>query len=293
MTFPAPSHVLDGGLALLQIHTIFGEPTSSPGWPLQPMTDAERAGLDAYRAGQPVAANPFGDKTYPEARKRAQWTHGYEQGTEHWYNSPLIEALIVSSIRLGVGFAISIVIGAAIGALAWRFKAIDDFIGPVLLGIQTLPSICWVPLAMIIFGINEQGIMFVLAMGSFSAVAIALRDGLRAIPPLYQQAGRMMGARGWRLYWYVLLPASMPALATSLRQGFSFAWRSLMGAELILTAIKFKGLGMLLSVARDSTAVEQVIALLIVMILIGMFTDRWIFAKLQKRISQRFGLTPR
>jgi NitT/TauT family transport system permease protein len=299
ITFPAPSHVLDGTLALLQIQTRFGEPVSTPGWPRQELSEPERAGLAAYRAGQPASANPYAQKpgepelSYNEARKEAQWERGYQDGTKNIFNSPLVEALLVSSVRLGAGFALSIVLGAVIGVLAWRFQPIDDFLGPVLLGIQTLPSICWVPLAMIFFGITEQGILFVLAMGSFSAVAIALRDGLRAIPPLYQQAGRMMGARGWRLYLHVLLPASLPALATSLRQGFSFAWRSLMGAELILTAINFKGLGYRLTIARDAPAVEQVIALLLIMILIGMLTDRWIFAKLQKRISQRFGLLPR
>src|SRR6185436_13582705 len=108
-----------------------------------------------------------------------------ESGSQGFWNSNLVQGLIVSSLRLAAGFAVSILIGAIIGALAWRFAAIDDFIGPVLLGIQTLPSICWIPLAIIFFGINEWGILFVLAMGSFSAVAIALRDGLRSIPPLF------------------------------------------------------------------------------------------------------------
>lgn len=209
-----------------------------------------------------------------------------------WYERPLVEALLSSTARLLVGFAISIVVGGVIGALVWRYQPLDDFIGPVLLGVQTLPSVCWVPLGILMVGLNERGILFVLVLGSFSAIAIALRDGLRAIPPLYQQAGRMMGARGLKLYWYVLLPASLPALATSLRQGFSFAWRSLMGGELILHLTPH-GLGHRLSMARDLSAVEQVVALLIVMILIGMLTDRWVFAKLQRRVSARFGLAPR
>lgn len=289
VSFPAPSHVLDGTLALMNVKTTFGEPLHArwPG-PKRDLYPAEKDGLDAYRAGKAIADNPNPIGTV----EATQWRKGFEAGTEHWWNSPLAEALLVSSVRLAIGFVLSIVIGALIGALAWRFPAIDDFIGPVLLGIQTLPSVCWVPLAIILFSFDERAILFVLAMGSFSAVAIALRDGLRAIPPLYQQAGRMMGAHGWKLYAYVLLPASMPALATSLRQGFSFAWRSLMGAELILV-VKYHGLGHQLSVGRETGAVEQVVALLIVMILIGMLTDRWVFAILQRRISARFGLAPR
>jgi NitT/TauT family transport system permease protein len=289
VSFPSPSHVLDGTLSLLNIKTTFGEPWHER-WPgsKRDLYPAERQGLDSYNAGKTLDDNPFSAGTV----EATQWRKGFEGGTRHWWNSPLAEALLVSTIRLAIGFTISIMVGAIIGALAWRFEPVDEFIGPVLLGIQTLPSVCWVPLAIILFGFDETAIMFVLAMGSFAAVAIALRDGLRAIPPLYQQAGRMMGARGWRLYRYVLLPASLPALATSLRQGFSFAWRSLMGAELILV-VSYHGLGHQLSVGRETGAVEQVVALLIIMILIGMLTDRWIFAKLQKRISQRFGLIPR
>jgi NitT/TauT family transport system permease protein len=289
VSFPAPSHVLDGGLALLNVKTTFGEPLH-PRWPGQAreMYPAEKDGLAAYRAGKAMADNPNPLGTV----EATQWRKGFEAGTEHWWNSPLAEALLVSTVRLAIGFLLSIVIGALIGVLAWRLPAVDDFIGPVLLGIQTLPSVCWVPLAIILFSFDEKAIMFVLAMGSFSAVAIALRDGLRAIPPLYQQAGRMMGAKGWKLYAHVLLPAAMPALATSLRQGFSFAWRSLMGAELILV-VKYHGLGHQLSVGRETGAVEQVVALLIIMILIGMLTDRWVFAILQRRISARFGLAPR
>jgi NitT/TauT family transport system permease protein len=155
--------------------------------------------------------------------------------------------------------------------------------------LQTLPSVCWVPLAILVFKINESGIMFVLVMGSFFAIALALRDGLRTIPPIYQQAGLMMGAQGWRLYRYVLLPASLPALAGSLRQGFSFAWRSLMGAELMFM-VERHGLGFVLHQGREFVDVAQVVAVMGVMVVIGMAADRWLFASLQQRIGHRFGL---
>jgi NitT/TauT family transport system permease protein len=203
---------------------------------------------------------------------------------------PLIQAPLVSILRLLTGFSISIALGAFLGLTMWRWQELDKFLGPLFLGLQTLPSVCWVPLAILIFGINEYGIHFVLVMGSFFAIAIALRDGLATIPPIYRRAGLMLGATGWKLYCYVLLPASLPALATSLRQGFSFAWRSLMGAELMFTVQKH-GLGFLLDTGRNFADVAQVVSVMIVMVLIGMTADRLAFAKLQHRVQTRFGLT--
>jgi NitT/TauT family transport system permease protein len=206
-----------------------------------------------------------------------------------WIGSPLVIANLVSAVRLGVGFLLSIALGGALGLAMWRWKELDQFLGPLFLGLQTLPSVCWVPLGILVFGINESSVLFVLVMGSFFAIAIALRDGLKAIPPLYQRAGLMLGARGWKMYRYVLIPASMPAFASSLRQGFSFAWRSLLGAELIL-AVEHQGLGFLLSTGRENGDIAKVVAVMIMMVLIGMLADRLIFAKLQIAVHRRFGL---
>lgn len=251
--FPAPSHVLDATLDMLNIRTYFGQPPHR-GWPFRP-------------ANQP-----------PDTRPR-----------QPIYRSPLVIAQLVSGTRLVVGFAISILIGAALGLLMWRFRGVDEFFGPLFLGMQTLPSVCWIPLAILTFGINESGILFVLVMGSCFAIAIALRDGLRTIPPVYQKAGLMLGAGGWRLYRYVLLPASLPAMTSSLRQGFSFAWRSLMGAELIFMVAQH-GLGFLLHIGREFSDISQVIAVMAMMVIVGMIVDRWFFAVLEQRVHTRFGL---
>lgn len=253
--FPAPSHVLDATLSLLNARTAFGDPVS-PHWP---------------RPAGESSGGPLG---------------------RPWYRAQLVEAVAASAVRLLTGFTCSIVLGVMLGLAMWRWDELDRFLGPLFLGMQTLPSVCWVPLAVLTFGLNERGILFVLVMGSFFAIAIALRDGLRTIPPLYQRAGLMMGARGWKLYRYVLLPASLPAMTSSLRQGFSFAWRSLMGAELIL-AVERHGLGFLLEMGRNLSDVAQVVAVLIIMVMIGMAADRWGFAKLQQRVQARFGLAGR
>lgn len=249
--FPAPTHVLDAILSMLSIQTSFGEPVV-PGWP-------GAFALSLFKI-----------------------TH-----------SPLPIALLTSISRLLVGFAISFIVGALFGLAMWRSKSVDELLGPLFLGLQTLPSVCWVPLAILLpkLGISERGLLFVLVMGSLFAMAIALRDGLRAIPPVYQRAGLMLGARGWRMYRYVLLPASLPALASSLRQGFSFAWRSLMGAEMIF-AVQNRGLGFLLASGREYADIAQVVAVMAAMVMLGMVVDRFGFARIERRIHMRFGLVP-
>ena len=246
---------------MLRIHTAFGNPIRTPNW-------------------------PFPEE---EPTNSAHSSHGAWQRTIQVATSPLVRANLISLGRLLAGFGFSILLGGAVGLAMWRWAALDQFLGPPLLGLQTLPSVCWVPLAILLLGINERAILFVLVMGSFCAIAIALRDGLRVIPPLFPRAGLMLGARGWKLYRYVLLPASLPALATSLRQGFSFAWRSLMGAELILV-VEHHGLGFLLQNGRDFSDVAQVVAVMIMMVVIGMLADRWLFARIQARVQARFGL---
>jgi len=248
--FPAPSHVLDATLNMVNVHTYFGEPVAE-GWPW-------------HKAGSQTKV--FGGG-----------------------KSELLSAIAVSGARLLVGFAVSLVLGTLLGMAMWRFDFLDRLFGPVFLGMQTLPSVCWVPLAILTLGINESAILMVLVLGSCFATAIALRDGLRTIPPIYQRAGEMLAARGWRLYRFVLLPASLPAVASSLRQGFSFAWRSLMGAELILV-LQNRGLGFLLNMGREFADVAQVVAVMVIMIAIGMVVDRWVFAVIERRVRRRFGL---
>jgi NitT/TauT family transport system permease protein len=252
--FPAPSHVLDASLNLLNVRTGFGQ-DFGPGWP-----------------GTPPAPPRIGD-------------------SDAIATSPLIVANLTSLTRLAVGFGLSVAIGAALGLAMWRLRWLDSLLGPAFLGLQTIPSVCWVPLAILTFRIDERAILFVTVMGSFFAVAIALRDGLKGIPPVYGRAGLMLGARGWKLYRYVLLPACLPALASSLRQGFGFAWRSLLGGELLIY-VQRHGLGYLLHVGREFGDVAQVVAIMFVMVLIGMLADRLIFGRLESRIHRRFGLTP-
>jgi sulfonate transport system permease protein len=201
----------------------------------------------------------------------------------------LQSALIVSAMRLLSGFALSTLLGMLLGLALWRWAWLDATFGGFFLGLQTLPSVCWVPLSVLVFGLSETAIVFVLVMGSAFAMAVGFRDGLRTISPIYEKAGRMLGARGWELYVHVVLPASMPAFVSSLRQGFSFAWRSLMGAELIFM-VRAHGVGYLLYEGREFSDIAQVLATMTAMVLFGMLFDRAAFAPLEKWVHARFGL---
>jgi NitT/TauT family transport system permease protein len=255
--FPAPSHVVDAALAMLNIHSGFGEPFTA-NWP---------------HAAAPPAASPA--------------STGVLMG---FLTSPLLSALAVSGVRLAIGFGVSLVVGLIAGVLLWRSKFLNALLGPLFLGLQTLPSVCWVPLAVLTLGIGERGVLSVLILGSVFSMAIALRDGLGGVPPIYRAAGTMLGASGLRLYTSVLLPACLPALAGTLRQGFSFAWRSLLGAELILMT-QHRGLGFLLGAGRDFADVAQVVAMMAIMVAVGMAADRWVFAAIEKQVKLRFGLS--
>ncbi len=250
--FPAPSHVVDAVLNLVGVKSYFGD------------------ALDGVEGPWPFHGQGLVLEGPP-------------------WKCQLLTALGVSLVRLAIGFAISIGVGLAIGLAMFRFKFIDALLGPLFLGLQTLPSVCWVPLAVLAIGINETGILFVTVMGSCFAFAITLRDGLRTTPPIYRSAGLVFGAHGLRFYTQVMLPAGLPALAGALRSGFSFAWRSLMGGELIFV-LKQHGVGHLLATGREYGDVAQVVASMILMVLIGMAADRLLFAPVERRVRARFGL---
>lgn len=192
----------------------------------------------------------------------------------------------VSMRRLMVGYAISLVAGVALGVLVGRKRWAEDTIGSLLLGLQTLPSICWLPLAIIWFGLSENAIQFVVIMGALLAVAIHTDDGVKSIPPIYEKAGRNMGARGLTLLWRVILPASLPSIMSGAKLGWSFAWRSLMAAELLYVSL---GLGQLLMMGRELNDMAQVIAVMVIIIVLGLLMDHLIFGRLERRVRRRWG----
>ncbi len=193
-----------------------------------------------------------------------------------------------SLARLAMGYGISLLIGLPLGLAAGRIKAIDQTMGALMLGLQTLPSICWLPLALLWFGLNERAIVFVVVMGAVLSVTLAAQDGVKNVRPLYLLAAKNMGARGFNLYARVILPAAFPAILTGMKLGWSFAWRSLMAGELLYGNV---GLGQLLMMGRELNDMSQVLAVMLVIVALGLFVDRLVFAPIERRVRARWGLT--
>lgn len=202
-------------------------------------------------------------------------------------DNTLAVAIATSLRRLAIGYFISLVIGVVIGLLIVKYKYIDENFSSLILGLQTLPSICWLPFAILWYGLNENAIIFVITIGSTFAIAIATESGIKNINPLYMKAARTMGARGIKLYLNVIIPAALPAVITGMKQGWSFAWRALMSGEMLSAT---KGLGQVLMVGRDLADISQVMAVMIVILILGLAFDKIIFGKLEKNIRHKCGL---
>lgn len=150
-----------------------------------------------------------------------------------------------------------------------------------------LTSICWFPLAILWFGLSEFSILFIVGMGTFFSVVNSTVAGVKNVPPLYLRAGLNMGAHGYVLLWEVVLPAALPSILSGLKQGWSFAWRSLMAAELLFVNL---GLGHLLSVGRELNDMSQVLAVVLVILIIGIAVEMGVFAPLERHLRVRWGL---
>jgi len=192
-----------------------------------------------------------------------------------------------SMIRLMIGLAIAIAGGVVLGIFMARIEIVNQTIGSLVLGLQSIPSIAWVPLAILWFGLTDAGIIFVTAIGAIFAVTINTYTGVKNIDPNYIAAARNMGAKGSQLITAVLLPAAFPYMISGFKQGWAFAWRGVIGAELLFS---FLGLGFLLNVGRQLIDVSQVIAIMIVIMGIGVLVDGFVFKKIENKVMFRWGL---
>jgi NitT/TauT family transport system permease protein len=201
----------------------------------------------------------------------------------------LAEASLVTLERLLIGYAIGVLIGLPLGLITSTSDIFQDTIGALALGLQTLPSVCWIPLALLWFGQTEAAMLFVVIMGTVGSVVIATSTGARSIPPIYARLARTMGSKGLDKWTRVILPASLPFLVTGMKQGWAFAWRSLMAAEIYVTILTGFGLGHLLHYGRELSAMDQVIGIMLVIIVIGLVTDKTLFAPWERFMHRRWG----
>jgi NitT/TauT family transport system permease protein len=200
-------------------------------------------------------------------------------------------AIAISMKRMLIGYSISVVLGMILGIGIASNKFLEETVGGLLVSLQSLPSICWVPLAILWFGLSEKAILFVVLMGSLLSVTIAMEDGRKQMPKIYGMAGRNLGASGLRLFWSVLLPASLPFIMNGMKQGWAFAWRSLISGEMIRVSLGL-GLGDLLMTGRDLNDMNMVLAVMVLIVALGFLVDGIVFRTMERRLQQKYGLTP-
>jgi len=201
----------------------------------------------------------------------------------------LWHAIATTAQRAVIGFGLAVLIGGVIGALVSRIRPLRAAVGSLITGLQTMPSIAWFPFAIILFGISTTAILFVIIMGAAPSVANGLIAGVDYTPPLLLKAGTMMGLRRLSLWRYLILPASLPAFVAGLKQGWAFAWRSLMAGELLVIIANQPSLGVLLSTDQDQSDMVSATAIIIVILVIGILVDQ-LFGLADRGIRRRWGL---
>ena len=208
----------------------------------------------------------------------------YELVTEG-FMLPSIQATL---FRMGIGFSIAGAIGLTIGLFMGMSAIAHACMKSLFLGLQTLPTAAWAPLSLLIFGLKDQGIYFVIVMSAAPAIAIATADGILNIPPIYLRAARTLGTPGVMMPFRIIIPAALPAIVTGIKLGWTLGWHGAVSAELIKSVV---GLGFLLNMGRELNDAAQVFAIMIVTILFGLLLDRFLFGIFEHRIRKRWGLT--
>ena len=204
--------------------------------------------------------------------------------------SDLPTAVAITLRRAAVGFGLALVIGCVVGVAIVQVRALRIAASSFVTGLQTMPSIAWFPLAILLFGLSEQAILFVVILGAAPSIANGLISGVDQIPRILLRAGRMLGARGVASYRHIVLPAALPSFVGGLKQGWAFAWRSLMAGELLVIIANHPSLGVLLSTDQDQADMASATAIIIVILVLGIIVHS-LFSLADGAIRRRWGLT--
>ncbi|MFJ9123690.1 MULTISPECIES: ABC transporter permease [unclassified Streptomyces] len=208
-----------------------------------------------------------------------------------WLQGTLLDSIWTSVSRGLFGFLLALVIGTPLGLLVARVRFVRSAIGPILSGLQSLPSVAWVPPAVIWLGLNDSMMYAVILLGAVPSIANGLVAGVDQIPPLYLRAGQTLGATGLRGAWHIVMPGALPGYLAGLKQGWAFSWRSLMAAEIIASSPDLGvGLGQLLENGRNNSSMSQVFLAILLILLVGIAIDLLIFSPLERRVLRGRGL---
>ena len=199
------------------------------------------------------------------------------------------EAIAHTMRRAIVGFAVSLVIGGIVGIALSRSRLLRTGLGSIITGLQTMPSIAWFPLSILVFGLTEQAILFVVVLGAAPSIANGIISGIDGVPPMYHRLGTNLGAGHVALYRDFVVPAAMPGVIAGLKQGWAFSWRSLMAGELLVIIPGVQSIGTRLSFAREFSDSEGLMATMIVILVIGLVVDA-VFGSLERSVLHKRGL---
>jgi NitT/TauT family transport system permease protein len=286
--------------------------TRSGGTSVGSRHDQALAGLDALELAVPTAPSRIAaiwNATWPKllavgifvgAWQVVVWTHwrpeyvlpGPVATFKAFVNdrSVLGEATFNTLKRGLLGFSLAVIIGSTIGLAAASSRILRSGIGSMITGLQTMPSIAWFPLAIVLFKLTNAAVFFVVVLGAAPSIANGLLNGVDNIPPILLRAGRVLGAKGWARLRYIVVPAALPTFMGGLKQGWSFAWRSLLAGELLVIIPGVTALGQTLEASRDQTAYNDMMATMLTIFLVGVVIDALVFSKLDRAIRRRYGL---
>ncbi|MFF3499923.1 ABC transporter permease [Streptomyces sp. NPDC003247] len=215
----------------------------------------------------------------------------WDEVSDAWLRGTLLEYVWTSVSRGLLGFFLALVIGTPLGLLVARVRFVRAAIGPILSGLQSLPSVAWVPPAVIWLGLNDSMMYAVILLGAVPSIANGLVAGVDQIPPLFLRAGKTLGATGLRGAWHIVMPGALPGYLAGLKQGWAFSWRSLMAAEIIASSPDLGvGLGQLLENGRNNSSMSQVFLAIFLILVVGIAVDLLVFSPLERRVLRGRGL---
>ena len=198
-----------------------------------------------------------------------------------------VPALLNSLRRLFIGYFIAVMLGMIIGVLMGRFKTLDEILGVIILPMQSVPSVVWLPLALLWFSMGEAAMIFVVVIGGLWNMIMSTTAGIKGVDPVLIQCGRNLGFGGGKIFTKVILPASVPSMITGMRLAWAFCWRALMAAEIIGTG---QGLGQVLMWGRDMGNMSTVMAVMVIIAATGMISDGFVFKRLENKVYRQWGL---
>ncbi|MEU0198196.1 MULTISPECIES: ABC transporter permease [unclassified Streptomyces] len=210
---------------------------------------------------------------------------------DQWLKGTLFSYIWGSVSRGLLGFLLALAIGTPLGLLVARVKFVRAAIGPILSGLQSLPSVAWVPPAVIWLGLDNSVMFTVILLGAVPSIANGLVSGVDQVPPLFLRAGRTLGATGLRGTWHIVMPAALPGYVAGLKQGWAFSWRSLMAAEIIAQSPDMgMGLGQMLEVGRTNSSMAMVFLAILLILFVGIAIDLLIFSPVERWVLRSRGL---